>query len=239
MINQQIADWIKSQEAQGYTPEQIYSYLTQQGYDPNEVTEAINLSAQAPAPASPQTAPVQTTPAGSQQTVPAKKSKSMLPILIVGIIVIAAAGGGAFYFLTKNSGGTAAQDQGTAGSELALSCDAFPGKLESCTKFKCQFTHPITGELMVKEILGLESGKCSYTEQMPNNGRMDCKYTESMRKAVAEYYTELAGAQSSTVRVKADLVSGKSETKYTIDGKEVSNPLQEAMTNGQCVISGY
>ena len=42
MVNQQLIDYIKSEEAQGYTPKQLYDYLVQQGYNPNEVNEAIN-----------------------------------------------------------------------------------------------------------------------------------------------------------------------------------------------------
>ena len=32
---------------------------------------------------------------------------------------------------------------------------------------------------------------------------------------------------------------GKVRDNYTIDGKQVENPLQEAMIDGQCVVSGY
>ena len=46
MVNQQLIDWIKSEEAQGYTPQQLYNSLIQQGYNPNEVNEAIKIASQ-------------------------------------------------------------------------------------------------------------------------------------------------------------------------------------------------
>ena len=123
--------------------------------------------------------------------------------------------------------------------KTADGCDAFPDKLDLCESFLCEFEHPFTGEIMEKKIIGLVSDKCQYTEEMPNNGRMNCEYSESLRKAIAQYHRDLAIAESAGTSIEADLGSGDTETTYTIDGKEVENPLQEAMDTGQCVISGY
>ena len=123
--------------------------------------------------------------------------------------------------------------------EATDNCDAFPDKLDLCESFSCKFEHPFTGEIMEKKIIELENDKCQYTEEMPNNGRMDCEYSESLRKAVAQYYRDLAIAESVGTNVNADLGSGDVKMTYTIDGKAVDNPLQEAMTNGQCIISSY
>lgn len=123
-----------------------------------------------------------------------------------------------------------------AEAELDSNCDALPDKLETCEIYKCQFIHPFTGEDMVKEIKGIEDGKCVYIEEMPNDGQMECGYTESMRNAVAQYYRDVAEAESVGTSVT---IGSDSEVTYTIDGKEVENPLQEAMNTGQCIISGY
>jgi PBP1b-binding outer membrane lipoprotein LpoB len=175
------------------------------------------------------------------------KFKINMMIMIIGVVSLLIMAGCSSSEPTKTTTSPQGQkesepvQQETQPEEVSLdaNCDAFPEKLDSCTKYKCQFTHPMTGETMEKEILGIIDGKCNYVEQMPNNGLMECKYTESMRKAAAKYYEDLASTESSGTSVKADLGSGEVETKYTIDGKEVANPLQEAMTNGQCVISGY
>ncbi len=121
----------------------------------------------------------------------------------------------------------------------AANCDAFPDKLSSCTKYKCQFVHPFTGETMQKEITGIVGGKCNYVEQMPNNGKLECNYTTSQRTAAAQYYKDVAAAESTGTSMNLNLGSGEQKTTYTIDGKEVENPLQTFTTDGTCVISGY
>ena len=84
-------------------------------------------------------------------------------------------------------------------------------KLSSCTPYQSQFTHPFTDEMMERKILGMVNGKCSYIESMPNNGKMECNYTDDQRTAAARYY----------------------------DNMTWSNPLQTFMNDGTCVISGY
>ena len=122
---------------------------------------------------------------------------------------------------------------------VAANCDEFPDNLKLCAKYKCQFTHPFTGEKMQKEILGIINGKCDYIEQLPNNGKMECKYTESQRVVAAQYYRDTASAKSSGTNVEADLGSGERKVTYTLDGKIVSNPLQDFIDNKTCLISGY
>lgn len=175
------------------------------------------------------------------------KSKINMMLMVVGVVALLIISGCSLSEPTKTTISSQEQkefeivQQEAQSEEVSLdaNCDAFPEKLYSCTKYKCQFIHPMTGETMEREILGIIDGKCNYVEQMPNNGLMECKYTESMRKAAAKYYKDVAAAESSGTSVKADLGSGEVETKYTIDGKEVANPLQEAISNGQCIISGY
>lgn len=120
----------------------------------------------------------------------------------------------------------------------SVECAEFPDMLENCTKYTCQFTHPFTGEKMTKEILGIVENECSYTEEMPNNGQMNCNYTESMRRAVAQYDRNLANATSFGTEVLSDL-GDETKITYTIDGNQVENPSQEALNDGQCTVSGY
>ncbi len=115
----------------------------------------------------------------------------------------------------------------------------FADNLSFCTKHKTTFIHPVTGETMEKEILGIIGGRCNYVEQMPNGGKMECKYSESERIAVAQYYRDLATAESWGTGLNVNLGDGKPKTTYTINGKVVDNPLQEVMNSGACVISGY
>lgn len=119
----------------------------------------------------------------------------------------------------------------------SLSCDDFPDHLERCMPYECQFSHPFTGETMVKAVVGEEAGICLYVEEMPNGGQMNCRYDPELRTAIAQYYRDVAAAK--TTAVDAQVNEDRIRATYTIDGKEVENPLQEAMTNGQCDISGY
>ena len=70
---------------------------------------------------------------------------------------------------------------------------------------------------------------------------MDCAYTESLRKAIAKLYRdfEAASAARKSIGFHVEISGGQSKTQQTIDGKEVVNPLMEALNNGQCKISGY
>jgi hypothetical protein len=114
-------------------------------------------------------------------------------------------------------------------------------KLELCEVYTQKFIHPFTGESLERKIEGLVDGKCLYIEEMPNGGKMECRYSVESRKAVAQYYRNIAKAQSSGTKVELSLGYKKQEAKYTytINGKEVENPLQECLDNGTCTISGY
>lgn len=46
MVNQQLINYIKTEEAQGYTPQQLRNALIQQGYNSQEVDEAIRYANQ-------------------------------------------------------------------------------------------------------------------------------------------------------------------------------------------------
>jgi len=116
-------------------------------------------------------------------------------------------------------------------------CKDFVNKLSSCAKYKCFFLHPMVGGPMNREISGIVDGKCVYTEEMPNNGKMVCKYDENTRKNVVSFYKNMFSAMSSGAKISME--GGTDGSTYTINGKESVNPLQEAMDNGQCVIFGY
>jgi hypothetical protein len=115
----------------------------------------------------------------------------------------------------------------------------FEDQLSACTKYKTTFVHPFSGETLEKEILGIISEKCNYIEQMPNGGKMECKYTESERMAAAQYYRDVNSAESAETSASSDIGSGNQKTTYKVNGKMVENPLQEAMDSGVCVITGY
>lgn len=118
---------------------------------------------------------------------------------------------------------------------------AFADHLEKCTPYKGEFTHPFNGQKMQREIVGIIDGKCLYTEEMPNNGKMTCKHHIEQLPVIAQHYRDIITAKSSTVSAKIKFHGEEQEVKttYTINGKEVKSPMQECLNNGTCVISGY
>ena len=130
---------------------------------------------------------------------------------------------------------------GAAVSDRSSECAEYADKLETCASYQCTFTHPLTHGSMERRIIGLKNGNCIDFQQMPNGGRMDCAYTETMRKAVAKYVREVNAAMAAGKSIGGGTRGklGSMKSYSTIDGKEVDNPLQMAIENGQCKISGY
>jgi hypothetical protein len=119
-------------------------------------------------------------------------------------------------------------------TRLIGTCGDFADKLATCTKYSCEFEHPYSGESMVRRISGLISDKCRYIEEMPENQQMQCNYTDSLRAAVSEYHKDLLGV--GIVVTSVTLGEGALVKTYTVDGQEVTNPAQHALTIGECVV---
>ena len=248
MLNQQLLDYIKQQLQQGTSRDQIKNSLMSNGWQPRDIEEGFN-AINSPVPA--EQSPV-------SLIKPATAIWKIVAVSLVGVIIV----GGGIYFAfqkflkteetpkvsnevsnqipTNQPTETITPTKQPAEQNQPKSPEIiFADKLSSCTAYKTTFKHPLTGDMLEKEILGIVNGKCDYVEQMPNGGKMECKYTESERKAAAQYYKDVATAESVGTSINANLGSGEQKTTYTINGKVVNNPLQEAMSSGICVISGY
>jgi len=248
MVNQQLLDYIKQQMQQGTSNEQIKQSLITNGWQSADIEEAFN-SINYPAQGQPVSSFSDKSPISAWKIATAS---------LIGVAVI----GGGIYFASKtlfkseetpkvsnevsNQSATNKPTETVTPSEQPAEQSqpqnpeiVFADKLSSCTKYKTTFKHPFTGETLEKEILGIIGGKCDYVEQMPNGGKMECKYSEGERIAAAQYYKDVATAESVGTSANVNLGSGEQKTTYTINGKVVDNPLQEAMNSGVCVISGY
>lgn len=63
----------------------------------------------------------------------------------------------------------------------------FNQALESCQEAKFEMKHPmVQGFTIVETIHGMENDKCKYTQTMPNDGLMSCKFDEAQRQALAQ-----------------------------------------------------
>lgn len=105
-----------------------------------------------------------------------------------------------------------------AALDLVGSCGELPDKLAACEEYSCTFTHPFTGGPETRTVEGLEGDTCKYRESMPNKGAMDCAYDAATRQAMADYY-------------RSYFETGNPPG----DG----NPLNDALADGICKVSGY
>ncbi len=120
-----------------------------------------------------------------------------------------------------------------------VECADYASKLESCAPYSCTFTHPITGSLLERNIIGLSGGKCLTTEAMPGKHTMQCALPADVRKAVATFFkqTQSAEAAGKTLGGKVAIGGdGTPRSTSTVDGQPVVNPLQQAVESGICKI---
>ncbi|QQS44558.1 hypothetical protein IPM65_03080 [Candidatus Roizmanbacteria bacterium] len=234
-MSQQLHDYVTSQLRKGFSREQIKQALLASGWPAQEID---NYFLTIPT--------VSPSPAFSLQ----KYAKFILPAVLVLVIIA----GSTFYLLRQNasvqdqipetvnetqtesstpSSASSPSDQPSSASTGAT----FEEHLSTCSQYKDTFEHPLTGEAMEREIVGETDDKCLYVEQMPNGGKMECRYTEYERRAVAQFHLDEAAAELSETSIHMD--GTKVTAEYTLDGKVVENPLAEALENGTCVISGY
>ena len=113
--------------------------------------------------------------------------------------------------------------------------------IQDCTAIVQPYIHPFTGEQLERRIAGMENGTCNYVVTMPKGGKMDCRFPPDKLKDIAEYFNNSTRYKNARVKSSTRFVDGKPVTKnrYFIDGKEIRNPMQESLDNGECVVSGY
>jgi len=117
-------------------------------------------------------------------------------------------------------------------------CPDYAAKLDSCSPYTCTFTHPITGDILERKIVGLAAGNCATVESMPGTHKMTCQLPPETRKAVATFFRAAQSAAAAGQSVGGTLKKGDRhlEATTTIDGTPVANPLQRAFEAGVCQI---
>jgi hypothetical protein len=248
MVNQQLVNWIKAQQAQGYTPEQLYNSLVQQGYAPNDVTEAISFASQQPTqpkyPPPTQQQPPSQQPV-QQQAQPSKKSKNMLPIIVISVVFIGlliTIGGAYLYFslgISLDSNILSSDTRQTEKFSSESTTEVEPGSEETCDTLECfeenfaecipsAFTLRLTSTISYyNEILGPKDELCEVKSRATANPtaewinkEMLCLYDNS------QDYETAARDISKCEGELYDLMSGKepSTTEDTpLDNEPVDN----------------
>lgn len=249
MANQQLLNYIKQQQEQGVSQEHIMKSLMLNGWQAQDIeagfTSLINSK--------------------GQSSITSGAKMAVWKIILIIVFSSAIVGAGIYLasqqFLQSGISSTDISDQVLTDKPTETSMPTeqlteqnqpqsdedghtnnlviFADNLHSCTPYQTTFQHPLTGEAMEREILGLVTDNCIYVEQMPNNGKMECSYTENERRAAAQFYKDSAAVESAETNASGNLMTGEYETTHTIDGQVVNNPLQEMLDNGSCIISGY
>lgn len=135
-------------------------------------------------------------------------------------------------------------------------CQNLPERLEQCVPYTCEMSHPLFGRFVIDHtISGMKDGKCHYEQTMPNNGLMTCNLSVEQRNNFAQLNRDMFSGKSIESKSSADMegawkwnLDGKTKsytkvtnkkTSYKVDGKETKNMMNEALENGDCVITGY
>ena len=179
------------------------------------------------------------------------KKGRMQTVVLVAVIFTVLAGMGLFLFFPKMPSGvkpikinnnTNSANNIPASNKIAEpenpalrdNCVNLSKNLESCSAYKCMYVYEKDGRELIGEVIGLVADNCHYKEQTRNLGmNLDCIFSSSTRKAVADFYTDLKLYDPENKTGEPIMSDVKI---YSVDGKNVSDPMIEALLNGECQI---
>ncbi|GEM_PF-5064413 len=109
--------------------------------------------------------------------------------------------------------------------------------IQNCTEIVQEFIHPWTGEKLSRSITGMENGTCHYIVEMPQGGKMECRFPSDRLDDIAYYFNNSSLFEKAQTEISTSVVDGKTvnKTRFFIDGKEIVNPMQESLDNGECM----
>lgn len=105
-----------------------------------------------------------------------------------------------------------------------------------CKPFGELAVNPYTGDSLWREIEGVRDGRCVYTEDLPRNQRLTCRYELSRLPRIAEFYAHPERYENLDVSMRSQLVGGKMVTTavYSRNGEPVDHPLADVFDTGEC-----
>ncbi len=139
MINQKLIEVIRTQEAIGYTSQQIYNALANSGYDPNEIKEAMNFVKQKKAASGGVKKVTESYDKKKSSEIFNKRIKLILGIALLVIIIVSAL----FWFFTRPVCGneiveegetseTCCEDAGCIGEQICENNDCIEPTCGNC-----------------------------------------------------------------------------------------------------------
>lgn len=234
MTTEELIDFIQKSRLFGRTDSQIRSMLSEKGWTQEDIEAGLLKADFSPQPS---------------QSPPPSSGKNLTTVLIVVIVTVVLTSlfgvGGYFAYqrFLKQEAPKVEESAPTTEKDIRAEEQrkylAFAESLRTCTKYQDTFRHFFTGGMMNREILGIIDGKCRYIEEMPNDGQMECNYSEEDRLIAAAAHKEFAETGSARAEIGGTTATGESQAESTIGNERRENPLQEFLDNGVCVISGY
>ncbi|MDJ0751411.1 MAG: hypothetical protein QNJ11_18140 [Woeseiaceae bacterium] len=115
----------------------------------------------------------------------------------------------------------------------------FAAAINSCTVYEEEFEHPFTGEMLLRRVTGSSGESCRVEEEVPGDMLMACNYSLDRLPAVAGFYAHPEKFDNAKVSSSTRFVEGEAvtTTSYTIDGEEISHPINEALASGECAVT--
>ena len=144
------------------------------------------------------------------------------------------------FLLFASAAAVQAQSPKPAADPAALECRDYASKLEICAPYTCTFTHPMTGAILERKVVGPAGNACATVEAMPGKHTMRCEFPADVRKSVAAFYRQMLAAETRGKTIGGKLAvddRGKGTSTTAVDGKPVVNPLQQALERGICKIA--
>ncbi|MEZ5960813.1 MAG: hypothetical protein R3C30_10380 [Hyphomonadaceae bacterium] len=82
--------------------------------------------------------------------------------------------------------------QPTPGAQASVSCPAFADAMERCAPAACSQRHPFMRSFQIDHrVSGLEGDRCAYTQTMPGDMLMTCRFTPEGRAEMAGQIREM------------------------------------------------
>jgi hypothetical protein len=207
MVEEQIIQWIKDSLNKGYSKEQVELSLIQNNFTKEQILEAFE----------------QITPKEKKQIKRNPVIETFAIVILIAMIV-----GGMIFFSKGNE--IYLQEEVQIQSIQLKNCFDFAQNIKSCSLYTCEFHHPISMEILTREIKGIENDKCIYVEKMPNNLEFKCNFSLSEMNSISNYF------ETKNI-LFTQVVINNEEIKYILNGEESLIPFQEAINNKNCIIT--
>ncbi len=125
--------------------------------------------------------------------------------------------------------------------DASVEYEGFAAAIHDCTEYEETFEHPFTGDEMTRTVNGIVDEGCQYSEQLPGDGLMSCLFSMERLPAIADFYANAEKYENMQVSSNTEFVDGLAVTTntYIVDGEPYDHPIDAALRDGECVISGY